>query len=220
MNALDSVLHFLFPPRCPVCGKEQDACGDWCEPCLGRTLAVRRLALSPRSSLDGAWACSAYDSAAGALIRALKYKGKRSALPCLGTLLAAGEAKLPASLLQADLAVPIPLHGAKERARGFNQTELIFRPWLASRGIRFERLLIRERETPPLYGRGAKERAAALRSAFALREGTAQDAVRGAHILLLDDILTTGATLEEAAKCLRRAGAKSVRALVAASDHD
>ena len=219
MSVLDGVWSLLFPSRCPVCAREQEEKGGWCAPCLGRTLAVHAIDLSPRSRLDGAWACSAYASAAGALIRKLKYRGKRSSLPHLDTLLRASEARLPGSVCAADIAVPIPLHEAKERERGYNQVDLIFRPWLAEKGLRVAPLLARVKETPPLHGHSARERAAALQSAFALSEDAESGAIRGKSILLLDDILTTGTTLEEAARCLRERGAREVLALVIASDH-
>lgn len=180
---------------------------------------MRRLALSPRSHLDGAWACAAYRSAAGTLLRKLKYKGKRSVLRHVETLLRAGEEKLPASIFDVDFVMPVPLHEKKERARGFNQVACAFRPWIESKGLPFTESLRRVQETPPLHGRSASERVAVLRSAFAVFAADAA-LMDNKRILLLDDILTTGATLEEAAKCVRMAGAKTVYALVIASDHD
>ena len=220
MSVIEACLDFLFPPCCPLCGREQESRGGWCEACLGRTLAVHRIALPKESSLDGAWAFSRYKSAVGALLRSLKYQGKRSCLPYVRTLLSAGAEKLPPEMLSADLAIPVPLHEKKESERGFNQAELIFRAWLSDCGIACENLLCRRKETPPLYGLSAKERTAVLRAAFSLREDAPKDAVREKRVLLLDDILTTGTTIEEAAKRLRSAGAKEIYALVVSSDHD
>lgn len=82
-------------------------------------------------------------------------------------------------------------------------------------GIPYASLLQRTRATQPQYGLGAKERAKNMNAAFAL---AADRQLAGCHILLLDDILTTGSTLYACAKVLKKAGAASVTALVLASD--
>lgn len=116
------------------------------------------------------------------------------------------------------LAVPVPLHPAKERQRGFNQTELIFRDWLALRDIPMRRLLVRTRPTPPQYGLTRQARQENLRGAFALAAGAAAE-LHGRDVLLLDDIFTTGTTAAACARVLLRGGVRSVSALVLASDH-
>ena len=115
-----------------------------------------------------------------------------------------------------DLAVPVPLYPAKERQRGFNQAELIFGKFLASQNIPLERLLSRTRATKPMYELSGRERAENLKNAFAV---TDKKALQGKAVLLVDDILTTGATMMECVRVLRAAGAGSVHALVLASDH-
>ena len=114
------------------------------------------------------------------------------------------------------MAVPVPLHEARYRERGFNQVELIFGAWLEGQGLPLEQALVRTKQTGPLYRMRPSERRQSLKDAFSM----ARDAdVSGKHILLLDDILTTGATLSACAAVLRRAGAARVDVLVFASDH-
>jgi ComF family protein len=121
-----------------------------------------------------------------------------------------------ALLASVSLAVPVPLHKSKEKQRGFNQTELIFRDWLQTRGIVMQNVLLRTRATRPMYQLSAEERQHNLQGAFRVKEGTA---LAGKRILLVDDIMTTGATLYACARELRQSGAASVTAIVLASDH-
>ncbi len=91
----------------------------------------------------------------------------------------------------------------------------MFRGWLAERGIPMERMLLRKRETTAQYGLSAEERRENVQGVFSLAEGIC---ARGRDVLLVDDIMTTGATLSACAKVLRRGGAARVYGLVLASD--
>ena len=162
-----------------------------------------------------AWAAGSYRGGLQNLIRGLKYHGKKSGLPYILTVLQRVPEPFPVSVA---LAVPVPLHPAKERQRGFNQTELIFRDWLALRDIPMRRLLVRTRPTPPQYGLTRQARQENLRGAFALAAGAAAE-LHGRDVLLLDDIFTTGTTAAACARVLLRGGVRSVSALVLASDH-
>jgi len=218
MKWTEDILNFLFPPHCPICGAYVEKRGDWCEPCLKKTMEVHRLPLDPAMSrvIAGAWALGYYRGGLRDLLRDLKYRKRMQALPCLKTFQHAAEPALSMFLEQKPLAVPVPLHADREKQRGFNQAELIFREWLEEHGIPMERLLVRCRETKPQYGLGAKERRENLKGAFAVKPDVS---VEGIDILLVDDIFTTGATLYECAKILRENGAGKIYAMAMASDH-
>ena len=165
--------------------------------------------------LTGVWVLAHYRAGVRDLLRALKYRRKMTALDDLRTILAAGEEvleELPPSLL----AVPVPLAPQRQKERGFNQTKAIFAPWFAAHGIPFEPILIRTRETMPLYEMTRTERRQELRGAFTLVHGAD---VQGKDLLLVDDIMTTGTTLTECARVLRCGGARHVYAIALAGEH-
>lgn len=214
-GVIQSVLDFLFPPRCPVCRAYVEQLGDWCPACMKEAQqphAILLPALSQRF-IGAVWALGIYRGGLRSLIHALKYRKKRSVLPCIASFLQESSFVLPEGV---DVAVPVPLHEARYRQRGFNQVELIFGEWLSAHGIAMEQALVRTRKTEPLYKMARQERKKSLQGAFSLASGAD---VRGKHILLLDDILTTGATLSGCAAVLCQAGAARVDALVFASDH-
>jgi ComF family protein len=117
-------------------------------------------------------------------------------------------------VLAADVVVPVPLHRQRERERGYNQAALLSKP-LAKR-LRLPHkavLLMRTRARPDKQVLSLEERWESVRGAFATRPGSQVDNLR---VLLVDDVLTTGATLDACARALRDAGAKSVVALTVA----
>lgn len=210
-------LNFLFPPRCPSCSAYVERRGIFCAACTQQLIGLHTLVCTGESQkyLDGIWAFAHYRAGVRELLRTLKYRRQKSALPALHTILTMGAEAL-ALLPHPLVAVPVPLAPQRVRERGFNQAEEIFAPWLAAHGIALRRLLARTRETAPLYERTRTERQRELRGAFALAEGadvTARD------VLLVDDIMTSGATLTECARTLKRAGAGRVYAFVLASEH-
>ena len=116
------------------------------------------------------------------------------------------------------IAVPVPLHAAKEKERGGNQTEMIFRGWLEAQGWTWRRALVRTRATVPQFGLDRAGRIENIRGAFAIADDSGADGLNGKNILLVDDIFTTGATLAECARVLREAGAANIAVWTLASD--
>lgn len=123
-GVIQSILDFLFPPRCPVCRAYVEQLGDWCPACMKAAQqphAILLPALSQRF-IGAVWALGIYRGGLRSLIHALKYRKKRSALPCIASFLQESSFVLPEGV---DVAVPVPLHEARYRQRGFNQVELI-----------------------------------------------------------------------------------------------
>ena len=115
---------------------------------------------------------------------------------------------------EVDLIVPVPLHVKRLRERGFNQAYLLIRKWAKEAGIPFDGLTLqRHRYTEPQTALSRAKRKRNMRGAFSLRDG---GRVVGKRILLVDDVYTTGATVNECARVLTKAGAKSVDVLTLA----
>jgi ComF family protein len=110
--------------------------------------------------------------------------------------------------------VPVPLHPARQKERGFNQAELIARPLARKMGKPLRSwLLVRTRPRPDKLRLSRKERWRIVRGAYSTRQGSQVDNLR---VLLVDDVFTTGATLDACSRALKRAGAASVVALTVA----
>ncbi|WP_197537163.1 ComF family protein [Selenomonas ruminantium] len=219
-DLIAALLDFLFPPHCPLCHAYVETRGGWCPACLQQALQPHRLPLSVpmQAVIADAWALGVYRGSLRDLIRHLKYQKQRSNLSYIETLLQSAErvSQLTGMLAAIDMAVPVPLYPAKEKQRGFNQTELIFTKFLAHKHVPLVRALQRTRPTKPMYELNERERAINLRDAFAVADNAQ---LTGKRILLLDDIFTSGATTGECARVLKKAGAKDVYVLVLASDH-
>jgi ComF family protein len=147
-----------------------------------------------------------YDVALRAIVHALKYDGRRSLARPLARLLTEHGA---AALSGADIAVPVPLHRSRKRARGFNQASEICRhlPIPTVEALKRIRATVSQTDLP------AAERHANVRNAFALRRRVN---VTGRIVVVVDDVSTTGATLDACARVLLDAGAREVRGLTAA----
>ena len=158
-------------------------------------------------------AYGSYESGLRELIHLLKYGGIRPAANVLGRMLAEAIAALEPGFPAGSMAViPVPLHRTKLRQRGFNQAEVIARAALKVSGPG-DRLhlcagvLERKRETASQIGLTSHQRRENLRGAFRV---TQPQLVTGCEVLVVDDVYTTGATVSECAKVLRRAGATKV----------
>jgi ComF family protein len=146
-------------------------------------------------------------------VHALKFGGKTALARPLGDLMAeAGATMLPRGAV--DCLAPVPLHPSREAERGFNQSVLLANRVGRRWGVSVElRALRRRRPTLPQTDLDAAGRRANVRGAFTLSRAAAVD---GRHVLLIDDVFTTGATVAECARVLVEAGASAVGVLTVA----
>ncbi|HEY8448779.1 MAG TPA: phosphoribosyltransferase family protein [Thermomicrobiales bacterium] len=144
-------------------------------------------------------------------IHAFKYQGETARAEHLAALLA----PLFADLAPFDIVCPVPLHPKRERARGYNQARLLATVAGRAGGYRVEELATRIRPTQQQVHLSAAERQENMRGAFATLPVAG---IRGARIVLVDDVLTTGATLGNCAEALLAAGATSVAAVTLARE--
>lgn len=193
----------FFVQSCAVCNAETES-GVFCPTCRRSELLLE--AMPGLLNLDGAVMGYKYSGALKEMLHKLKFEGESKFLQPL--------AEEAAFLAQAygecgfDMVVSVPTDAARRRQRGFDIPESIFAGALAVKGAWQPQVLARIKETAPQYGLTPDKRRSNVRGCFAVKGD-----VRGAKILLVDDILTTGATLDEAAKTLKQASAKSVYAL-------
>lgn len=155
----------------------------------------------------------AYEGTVRAAILALKYRAHRRLVPFLASTL---NQALEARPFSVDFLVPVPLGAARMHERGFNQSGLLAEALAAARGLKFEPdILIRHRETRQQARLPARDRLRNVAGAFSVPDS---ERVAGRRILLVDDVCTTGATLEACASILTEAGAEGVWAVVAARE--
>jgi ComF family protein len=203
--ALWAKLQFLSDPLCARCGTPFEIAVDpeqMCGACLARPPAYRR-----------ARAALVYGDVSRELVLGLKYQGRRDGLETLSGWMAAAGRDL---LDEADLIVPVPLHYFRLVRRGFNQSGWLAAALSRSSGVRLSvDLLKRTRATPIQGGLSAEGRRRNVRGAFQVR-GSRKKLVKGKRILLVDDVMTTGATAEACTAALKRAGAACVEVLTLA----
>lgn len=193
----------LVPPFCPVCAHpflplpDQDL-SHLCGECLKEPRLCRRV-----------WATGIYRGILHDLIVRMKYRGEE----WLSHYLARRMGELPREN-PFDLIVPIPLFRDRLRERGFNQSVLLARRLGAILKVEADPfVLIKKRSTPVQTHLTGEERRKNLRGVFAVKD---PDKIDGKRILVVDDVYTTGATIEAASRTLLKAGASTVEAMVAA----
>jgi ComF family protein len=168
-------------------------------------------------NFDRAVSYGEYDAGLRDLIHLLKYEGVIPAAGPLGKLLAESIEQLRLKDVDADtVVIPVPLHSSKRRERRFNQSELIARAALKHLSPRFEldrNVLVRERQTRSQVGLDREARIQNMHGAFRV---TAPQQIKGRTVIIVDDVMTTGTTVSECARVLKRAGAGKVFAATVA----
>lgn len=213
---MSTLLDFLFPPACLGCGRSGAQLCATCAGLIPTAPATGELWLEAASDYNHPFAKRA--------VWLLKYRGSRVIARDLAQKLAERWLEIlteiialqPASAEQVWLVVPIPVTKKRERERGFNQALALARHLVAADPSHLElasNLLIKTRETiSQMKIRNRAERLKNLTGAFAV-PGNKLETITGKNILLIDDVITTGATMTEARKTLLAAGAKSVHGL-------
>lgn len=198
---VDQVLDALFPPRCLLCGQPAGTGGPACAGCLA-DLPWLEAPLDPLAGFAEVRSAFTYEYPVDRLIAAAKFGRQVPVARGLGQLLAWRMPDLPEP---PDAVVPVPLHWRREAGRGFNQAEEIGRSLCQDRGWPLRADLCRRlRQTPEQSALGAALRRDNLQGAFALTD--MRSAARCRHVLLVDDVLTTGATAEAVARVFQAAG--------------
>ena len=226
MNLLDLV----FPKTCLGCGRP----GRYlCDNCLSKLKLLKPVCpYCERPSIDGFTHAKCrkiycldgltsiwdYEGAVKRAILALKYKystevGKELSESFVSALKSQDSSSLPPD---SSILIPIPIHWLRENVRGFNQSEEVGRVVAREMGWKFDdQLLVKTKQTPSQAELSVEERKQNLRGVFALAPHDSLFIIPNS-IVLFDDVFTTGSTLKEAAKVLKRAGVKKVWGLTIA----
>lgn len=222
--------HWLFPAACVLCGKPGEDGRELCADCLNdlpyNSVACPRCALSlpvqaaagnlcgrcqqNPPAYDRAFSLFQYTHPASKLILRLKFNAKLNMARLLGELMAAHLQQQAQTLPQ--LIIPVPLHRSRLRGRGFNQALELARPVARKLGIPIDyQSCVRTRKTAVQSKLPAKDKHANVKNAFSVIRP-----IHARHVAIVDDVMTTGHTLEEVAKVLRKAGVERIDVWVVA----
>ena len=198
-------VNFLDEPCCNICGFPFEF-DEGAEALCGRCVVKQPAYNSARAAFQ-------YDDLSRPMVLGFKHGGRTEGLHIFAAhMRRAGRHFLDG----ADYLVPVPLHYGRRVKRRYNQSALLARALARITGAKFNPdMLLRHRATPTQGGKSASGRRRNVQGAFRVRE-TETNVVKGAKIILIDDVMTTGATLESCARTLRRAGASQVDALTLA----
>jgi predicted amidophosphoribosyltransferase len=215
-HALDAAL----PANCVGCGREGPPLCEACVPALHRRLEAPAgvpIGLpgdlpAPLLQLD--W-CAPFSGSVRSALHAIKYGGEQRLAGPLGDAVARRWSRVGVGT---DLVTHVPVHADRARTRGYDQAELIARAAARGLGLPYAPLLARQRATIAQFDLDRGDRAANVAGAFAAKIGRGATDPTGRWILLVDDVVTTGATLAACAETLERAGALGTSAITVARE--
>jgi ComF family protein len=184
---------------CPACAKP-DSASRMCADCLNQ----------PRTFVDNTWAIFQYNYPVNRLIQYLKFKQGIGVANYLGNILS--QLFFNNGVTPPDCIMPVPLHSSRLIARGYNQSVELARPLSKRLGIKLDTVsCVRIRATAPQTDLPPNKRKQNVRNAFSMSEKAPYD-----HVLLVDDVITTGSTVNELARILRYTGVKKIDVLTCA----
>jgi ComF family protein len=196
-----ALISLLAPPLCIACAADAGRAAPLCRECRAELACSVRGWVVPA----GCWAAFPYDGPGGAMVRALKFGGR---IPIADAMAAQLVSHAPPDLLAGTL-VPVPVHARHRRSRGLAHAYVLADALSRRTGLLMTDCLERSGDPRPQVGRGRRERMAGVSGAISLRAGV----VPPQRVLLVDDVVTTGATIAACTKPLRAAGVKRVAAI-------
>ncbi len=210
---IQGLLDLLYPPTCEICGKKAaEENNIICENCFEKIIMITPVIPVKHNDIS-VWGICAYEGVIKECIHLFKYKARLRLLKPLGKIMTDFTNNYLKSK-KFDIIVPVPLHRARLAERSFNQAELLAKNLPKYLNCRLDtKILKRTKNTATQTGLSKTQRANNLRGVFKMNTALA---VEDKNILIVDDVFTTGSTIDECAKILLKANAKSVEALVLA----
>ncbi len=213
---LNTLLDLLYPPRCPFCRRLSDGTAAVCAHCL-INLPYTPVGVLPKPGkyVDEYYSALYYKDAVRQSILRYKFSGVSAYAELYAPIMCRCADD---NELYADVVTWVPLSARRLRGRGYDQARLLAEPLAEFMETECVPLLVKHRHNPPQSGAGDEHmRQRNVRGVYRLASGVS---VEGRRVLLVDDIVTTGSTLEECAKTLKRAGAEKIFALTLACTMD
>ena len=238
-EAKTAFINMLYPRRCPVCGRIVCPEGEWiCPSCISRLSIVTQPVCKKCGkeiwsdqeeycldctrhgrTFDSGAALLNYNEAAKHSMASIKYKNKREYLDLYGSAMVSRFQKVVRHW-QADVLIPVPIHPSRRRKRGFNQAEELAKRLSLGWGIPMEkRFLIRSKRTAPQRDLDPTERLKNLEKAFCIYPGYEKNRKAPRCVVLVDDIYTTGSTMEACSRVLKAAGVERIYFVVICIGH-
>ncbi|NPA94618.1 MAG: ComF family protein [Thermodesulfobacteria bacterium] len=239
-GVLGQLLDLAFPPLCPVCSSPLPIPSSnlLCPACLAHVKAIRGpictrcgipfetskgpdhlcwRCIDQTGGLDWTRSLFEYHSTVSTLIKGLKFLGDKSCLKALTWIsrpvLNESLARLSLKIHEGTCIIPVPLHPSRLRDRTFNQSLLLARKLFPGFQVK-NHLVMRVRNNPPQTGLSAKLRRQNVKGVFAVSSKKSME--NYSRFIIVDDVMTTGSTLEEMARVLKREGAQNVGAITVA----
>ena len=227
VKIINKILEFLFPPACPLCGTPVSTHGELCATCwtsinwidnpkcarcgypFPADLDLGGMPLCPvcaagKSELDWIRSACVYDDASKVAMLPFKHAGKIQYARFMSRAMIWALRDID---MDADIIMPVPLARRRLFKRGYNQATLLARPIAHAYGLKMDLDSVRRKYRDDMGHKNARERAENIRGVFSVVQ---PDKIRGKKILLVDDVMTSGATFSEMRRVLIRAGATAV----------
>jgi predicted amidophosphoribosyltransferase len=201
---LAGLITLFAPPLCIACGADAGRAAPLCRDCRGRMRPLTAASTDAAAS-SSPWAAFAYEGPAGAMIRALKFGGRIAIADAMAAQMAA---HAPPELLSGDV-IPVPVHPSHRRRRGLDHTAALGRALARRTRLDYLECLARGGDPLPQVGRGRRARMRGPAGSIVVASGLDPPE----RALLVDDVVTTGATLAACATALRAAGCQQIAAI-------
>lgn len=194
-------IHWISKNTCSICGKSLYPSTDASEVCYE--------CKGVQHSFDKGYSCAVYEGPVKEILSGFKYKGKSYMGNIIGDMML-DRAQGFIQDIDFQTVIPIPMHKSKKKSRGFNQSEILAKKIAFGLGKEYRNdILFKQRNTPPMSSLDSTERRINLHGAFQIGYNK-DEAIKDKDIMLVDDVYTTGSTLDECATLLKKSGTDKV----------